>query len=79
MSPSRWNTSCSRRLPAWLASRGSHIDAWPRRNLQHVPVGPYTAHWAFFQVRAAVQVVKREPGQHPQLEAAISQEQSSTL
>jgi hypothetical protein len=49
-----------------------------RWNLQHVPVGPFHAAWAFHLAGAAVALAEREPGKHRNLEAAIAQAKNST-
>lgn len=49
-----------------------------RWNLQHVPVGPFSASWGFHLTAAAVALVEREPGRHPYLESAIERAKSST-
>lgn len=51
------------------------LSNWKR---QDVGVGPVSAKWAHHLVGAVVALVEREPGHHPQLEAAIEQAKSST-
>ena len=46
--------------------------------LQHVPVGPFSAEWAFYLVDAAVALSEREPGKHTDLEDAIRQAKANT-
>jgi len=46
--------------------------------LQHVPVGPFSAEWAFYLVDAAAALIEREPGRHTDLEEAIRQAKVNT-